>query len=493
MRHPIQFVLFLWTLDAVAQDWALLNPAYKYNYSNDGTDTISNQIFVTHVDTLGPDSFLYQLNRIGVVCDTCPASLGGPCDGCYVWVDQPQFLGLNCTRSGNDWFLNDLDTFLIKSAAGVGTTWIFEPNSGVTATVVSNLPGTVFGQPDTIRRIALTTGDTLVLTRSFGLLNFPRTGIRYDLLGVQGADVGVLFPDPLDYFDFQAGDELTYMFIRSYQVTPPGDPWFHLSHPDYWKVVITGRSDSPGSVTYSTSWARSYTSIPNAYVLNEPIWQMPYAEWLFTTSSIISDHPILGSYPGAVLDTSISWHSDATFSETRYLASFETTSTGRKAMLSRVFANVGGFAAGGFDLMNEIGDGLYPYNLYPINVRYEVGLGITRAQYFRVVGDEVRLDLVGAIISGDTVIHAPAIVWTVGLEEVAHSMFTLTPNPSNDSFSLTSAEVGATVRLHDIRGRLLRSVRITSERQLIDVADLHIGVYLVRVDDSVPQRLIVAR
>jgi hypothetical protein len=36
--------------------WALLNPEYKYNYSNDGTDTISNQIFITHMDPLGLDS-----------------------------------------------------------------------------------------------------------------------------------------------------------------------------------------------------------------------------------------------------------------------------------------------------------------------------------------------------------------------------------------------------------------------------------------------------
>lgn len=38
---------------AQAQNWALLNPAYRYNYSNDGTDTISNQIRVMDVDTLG--------------------------------------------------------------------------------------------------------------------------------------------------------------------------------------------------------------------------------------------------------------------------------------------------------------------------------------------------------------------------------------------------------------------------------------------------------
>jgi len=92
MRNRSLLGALLFCSMAHAQNWALLNPAYRYNYSNDGTDTISNQIRVMHIDTLGVDSFRYELNLIGVPCDTCTTSLGGFCDGCYVWVDQPQFL-----------------------------------------------------------------------------------------------------------------------------------------------------------------------------------------------------------------------------------------------------------------------------------------------------------------------------------------------------------------------------------------------------------------
>lgn len=104
MHRWLVVLLFFSTAMLSAQDWALLNPAYKYNYSNDGTDTISNQIFVTHIDTLGSDSLLYDLNLIGVVCDTCPASLGSSCDGCFVRVGLPQFMGYQCFRCGNDWY-----------------------------------------------------------------------------------------------------------------------------------------------------------------------------------------------------------------------------------------------------------------------------------------------------------------------------------------------------------------------------------------------------
>ncbi|MCC6654279.1 MAG: hypothetical protein IT231_03845, partial [Flavobacteriales bacterium] len=47
MMRSILLLIALSGSAASAQNWALLNPAYKYNYSNDGTDTISNQIFVT--------------------------------------------------------------------------------------------------------------------------------------------------------------------------------------------------------------------------------------------------------------------------------------------------------------------------------------------------------------------------------------------------------------------------------------------------------------
>ncbi|MBL0043901.1 MAG: hypothetical protein IPP33_05645 [Flavobacteriales bacterium] len=51
--RSLTFISLLFCSVVSAQNWALLNPAYKYNYSNDGSDTISNRIFVTHIDTLG--------------------------------------------------------------------------------------------------------------------------------------------------------------------------------------------------------------------------------------------------------------------------------------------------------------------------------------------------------------------------------------------------------------------------------------------------------
>ncbi|HNK85042.1 MAG TPA: hypothetical protein PKL41_07565, partial [Flavobacteriales bacterium] len=97
MRTAATSTLLLSALALHAQNWALLNPAYKYNYSNDGSDTISNQIFITHIDTLGPDSFKYELNKVVVRCDTCTTVIGGNCNGCFLSLDQAGPFGGACT------------------------------------------------------------------------------------------------------------------------------------------------------------------------------------------------------------------------------------------------------------------------------------------------------------------------------------------------------------------------------------------------------------
>ncbi|MFN6115388.1 MAG: hypothetical protein ACK46G_16010 [Flavobacteriales bacterium] len=68
MRTLLAIILLAAANVTLAQDWALLNPAYRYNYSDDGTDTISNQVFVTGTELVGPDSIRFALNRTARSC-----------------------------------------------------------------------------------------------------------------------------------------------------------------------------------------------------------------------------------------------------------------------------------------------------------------------------------------------------------------------------------------------------------------------------------------
>lgn len=489
MRGIGFLVSLLPAITAIAQNWALLNPAYRYNYSDDGTDTISNQIRVMDVDTLGPDSFRYELNLVGVVCDTCLANLGGPCDGCFVRVNQPQFLGYNCIRAGSDWLFLGLDTFLLQNGQGVGASWLFDTTSAITATVDDEWGTEVFGVPDSLRRIVLSTGDSLLISRSFGLLRFRRAGSTLELIGVEGAEVGRTFPDLLDYFDYQPGDELLYKMSSVYQYSwfPPAfDSYYH-----YWKVVITGRSDIADTVTYATSCAS--TNMISTDPDNRCNWMDPCGEWMFTTSGILSDHSILGAYPGQVMDESLCYSADQG-SEERYLAESGISAIGKTVMRSKTLGIAQGGPSGAFRISQAVAEDVYPLSPIRVNSLYEEGVGLLRVEVV-VYSSIIRLsaELVGAIIGGDTVIAPPSINWMVSVDDVQGLESAIHPNPTSDFILLSTSIPGTHITIADLQGRVALHQRIASAGEQIDVRAIPPGVYFLGIEGSRPQRFVIAR
>ncbi|MBL8001033.1 MAG: T9SS type A sorting domain-containing protein [Flavobacteriales bacterium] len=490
--RKLTFLLVLASTAAQAQNWALLNPAYRYNYSNDGTDTISNQIRVMQVDTLGPDSFRYELNRIGVVCDTCPASLGGPCDGCYVRVNQPQFLGFECIVAGGDWLFLATDTFLIRSDASVGATWSFNTGTGITATVDAEWSDSTFTIPDTLRRILLSSGDTLIISSSFGIIRFEQGGDRVDLLGVEGAGVGRLFPKPLAYFDYQPGDQLVYHLSSIYYVYPQGGFPYYWSYDHFWQVVIKGRSGSTDSVEYTSSIARTYPLTQNSITLSEACnFQMPLNSWSFTANNVVEDHAILAAYPGQLLESSTCFPS---FYETGYIVRHGITPSGASLMKAQVIAPSFGAPGGGVEMSQPVGPDLFPSSTNEMNILYEEGVGLRHVRFIPSTSvAELIVELVGAIIGGDTIIPPPVINWQVGLPEEQFSDITISPNPAADAFTVSGITKGRVLAIHDLEGRLVRNARITSANETISVQDLQPGSYLLRIDGHRPHRFIIAR
>ncbi|MEO8590724.1 MAG: hypothetical protein ABI432_15220 [Flavobacteriales bacterium] len=179
-----------------AQDWALLNPAYKYNYSNDCTDTISNQIRVMEIDTLGVDSFRYELNLVAEVCDTCTAP------GLFLLLDQPQFMQRKVDVAPGIWYFHDPASFVLMPNANLGDSWLFDTTANVTATVNSEDIAQIFGNDVQRTVIGLSDGGSIVISDTYGVLSWS----GHELIGVQGPDVGRLIPSLQDVFPFSTGD-----------------------------------------------------------------------------------------------------------------------------------------------------------------------------------------------------------------------------------------------------------------------------------------------
>ena len=297
MRTPLLALLLAIASGASAQNWVLLNPAYKYNYSNDGSDTISNQIFVTHIDTLGVDSFRYELNRIAVVCDTCPASMGGPCDGCFAWLNQPQALQRSVIVSDSAWLFVDPDTFLVLVDAPLDSLWSFRPDGSILASLGQAVSTEVFGVSDSIRKISLSNGDSLLLSQAFGLLRIPGDQeTSLELLGVQGPEVGVLLPKPLDFFDFQVGDVVNYSLTEVFATGwPPEVDWVQYRH-----MIITSRTELVNGRSYGYDLDIDYSNGPGLQI---PSWMDPdqTGTWTITEPMLRVHHWMLFCYPGEVL------------------------------------------------------------------------------------------------------------------------------------------------------------------------------------------------
>lgn len=492
MRGIILLGSFLSALTTIAQNWALLNPAYRYNYSNDGTDTIRHQIRVMQVDTLGVDSFRYELNLIGVVCDTCPASLGGPCDGCFVRVNQPQFLGYDGVLTSAGWRFDGRDTFLLKPNAAPGAAWPFDPGGSVTAMVDAHWEGPLFGTQDSLRRIITTAGDTIEVSRSFGIARFVRGNQRLELIGVEGAGVGMLLPDPFSFFDYQSGDELTYRIVDTYTATPHGGSWFPQTQSYYWKFVIMGREDFPDSIRYAVSVARSAVSYgyPGGGAI-AAFWRMPSNPWVIHRATLGQQHPILGAYPGQLLDRTAVWSSTA---YAGYLAELATMDDGRRAARSaQLLPN-----NDGINLYNSPAPGLHPFYtgldaIARVNVLYKEGLGLIDVSLLRQIIIQYRAQLVGAILNGDTIIPPPSINWIVGLDESEHPMLSIHPNPADDLIWMTTNQGDKTAEILDLEGRVVRRIQLHAGRNSIPAWHLAPGTYLVRMEGYRPQRLIIAR
>ena len=210
MRSLSTTLLLICGLAGNAQDWALINPAYRYNYSDDGTDTISNQIRVMDVDTLGPDSFRFALNPIALTCDPCSdVPPGCNSGGSGSRIGQPQLFGLGAEVDGNSWLLLGHDTLLILADALVGTSWTGP--AGIEGTVASAAEQMVLSELDSVKTVEFSNGASLTLSKGHGIIAYEGNGGSHALVGIQGGmDAGERLPTMIDFFDYQPGDILQY-------------------------------------------------------------------------------------------------------------------------------------------------------------------------------------------------------------------------------------------------------------------------------------------
>lgn len=489
----------LWTLAGGlhAQNWALLNPAYKYNFSNDGTDTISNQLFITHTDTLGPDSFRYAINTIVSRCDTCPAGLGGVCDGCFLRLDQSQFMGYSCATNGSNWVLEDSDHVrLIRTDAAIGDQWLYDTLAGTIATLDTNIQVQTYGQADSVQIISLSNGDTIKVSKSFGMLEFTSSGTQMMQVGEQTLNMGITVPSLASFITLQPGDVVQYEGGHGQMAISNWDGEGFID-----KMMILSRSDQGDSIIFQVQ-KTTYHATYIDYGQGPPY----FSEYSGSAPSVwtISAHRlpffgVMNSYPGEVINGSVVYLSYGP--EMSIVADHGIDGDGNYQISARRYPYQINPYWWDFQSMFTDGDvvapGLLAIGPWSINpdpepsVIYRQGPGVVRyvASFFES-GESFVLD--GAVIGGDTTgfLTPDSVLIAMGMpDQVAPNAMHIGPVPANERITLFGqAPLTGPWRILSTTGQTMREGAFHGATTAwIDVADLPDGLYILMVGDDVRQ------
>ena len=467
--RTLQFCLLMLTgTTLLAQNWVVLNPAYRYNYKTDDSDTIRSQIRVMDIDTLGPDSFRYELNRVASLCTSCPYE-------CMITVDLPQFLQADAQIRGSIWRFSMPDTLVIHSLADVDSTWIFNEQDSIPATVVGLFPTSVLGVSDTVRVMVSTMNDTIIWSREHGIVMWHMLGEpRYDLVGVQGAGQGIVMPSFEEIYAFQPGDAL--QFNQSWSTS------MHV-YSSSTLFLVDDRTESQDTVFLS---GESY------HRFNPPSGSIFSYNPTAATSFIASSNVLkpLDSWPGQLVDFP-NWGpngEDMAIVPKHYL-----DNTGTYVIEGGRIGSFGMFAIYPGTNNDCLGVGFPgPYLNYVIR-----SSGFYYYQMSTSYSEYNSFSFRGAVINGDTLGSMDdEYYFHVGLPEFERPKWWVYPNPVSSVLHIEGDLFNMDVlQVFDATGERVKSWRMEqTDRFSTDVSDLPPGLYVLSsLLDGHVQRFVVAR
>lgn len=209
-------------------DWYPFKPNTYYNYT---VDSSANPIAaVIKIDSTSAGTpFFYHLNKIVTNCDTCHNALlaNDTYDSTYVLNNQAQFAGHGFVKlSNSSFYFKGSKSFVLFPHAGIGTSWIFDSLQNISAAIVLKNIQTIFGQSDSVSYIKRSTQDTLILSKSHGIIQFPIKTIsthKIKLVGIESSTAsGIRLKRFHDFFNFNPGDIFQYAFTEEdYNILPP--------------------------------------------------------------------------------------------------------------------------------------------------------------------------------------------------------------------------------------------------------------------------------
>lgn len=406
--------------------------------------------------------------------------------------NQTQFLGGDMVISNDCEYIFTLDNELfLKPCAPVGATWIFEYYDGIFAEVVAITEGEVFGNTDSLKHIALSNGDTVILSKSHGIIEFPHldNDTYYQLMGIQTRDLGFKIPDYRDFFDFNVGDVFQYKTETNQQ--PEGTRGII-------KIAITGKTESSDSIIYDFNFTRYLESYTSYYGNGENVHSMSSTQDIYTHT--LTKDNVTNFYPNQLFDMSeycLGWSDynycgDLNFDEqnmkhTLYFGEKQ----GKRAKLMYSAGNAISPYLDSYFSENDSTDILANGCYFGCHRLWEEGLGQTSFLHTWFEGNSIR-ELTAYIIDGDTTgTITPDEDILISTTDIAYAnpQITLSPNPAVNTIQYdiqTNKNISNTkIKIYDALGKTFKTQKFDGQQNgSIDISNLPNGIYFISFQTS---------
>lgn len=207
MKKITFLLLILISQLSYSQNWAPINFTEKFCYSSDDTlDIINHVLWVDSIDQDG-DVQLFHLNKIAI-----PFQDGY---GSEFLFNQPQFLLDDILIYPNgEWVfedtfflpIEDIESFTLIPNSEILDSWNFTDD--ITASISEVGTEILFGVVDSVKTIQLSDNTEILLSKNYGIVQWKN---QYQLIGIEGRNLGVLVPDFDDMFaKISPGDVICY-------------------------------------------------------------------------------------------------------------------------------------------------------------------------------------------------------------------------------------------------------------------------------------------
>lgn len=205
LKYTIYFSLFAVCNPLQSQNWSIFNDSLTYYYQASNT----GDYYTLRIDYLeigdGDTSVFFVDNYIPN--DTVDL------DEDFIYYSYNGSILGKLLNFGTDTVSIDSNYYLYRSMS-LGETRLFCVSDLRDITFISQTDSTLFGIADSVRYYNISDGTQIILSKSFGLLSYPKQNsdfsIQYALVGIEGM-VGLNFDHHNQIFDFEIGDRFIYL------------------------------------------------------------------------------------------------------------------------------------------------------------------------------------------------------------------------------------------------------------------------------------------